>query len=538
MPQPTLISSPQALSCLRRGFDELATLLALTLGPTQGVVLNDRGNKSPETLTDAGTIARRVLELPARGANAGAMALRHMVWLVRERYGDGAATAAVLSQAMVREAAKLIAAGANPMLMRQGIERGINAASRALEAQAQPAASQEMLTGMATGMTGDPDLGAVLGEMFDVLGEHAALIIEEFVAPYLEREYLDGGRWPARTASRLLMPHEGAELILQNPRVLVVDQKLETLAQVQSALEAIATAPDKTPLLIIAREISGEALGTLTLNHTQGKLIIGAVTLTSFGFLSDDLSDIALLTGAPVVTELVGRPPERVGLADFGRARRAMLGREGLTLVGGAGDQREIRQRITDLRSQLSRLSRTDNAWERLRLRAARLAGGVGILKIGAYTHTERALKQEQAKKAIRTLELVLAEGVAPGGGVAYLACVPAVLAMRSDCASEDELYGVEVVAKALEAPFSQIICNHGLIHPAVAVHEVGRLGAGYGFDVLSGRYVPMVEAGVLDCVSVLRGALEAAASAAVMIITTDVLVLTSPQRQQRQINP
>jgi chaperonin GroEL len=439
---------------------------------------------------------------------------------------------------MVREAIKLITAGANPMLMRQGIERGVAAAGRALEAQAEPAVDQKVLSAMATGITGDPDLGAVLGEMFDVLGEHAALIIEEFVAPYLEREYLDGGRWPARTASRLLMPNEGAELTLQNPRVLVVDQKIETLAQVQPALEAAATAPDKRPLLIVAREISGEALGTLTLNHSYGKLSIGAVTLTNYGFLSDDLSDVGLLTGAPVIAEMVGRPPERVSLADFGQARRAMLGREGLTLVGGAGDQGQIRQRISQLRMQLAGLGRTDNAWERLRLRAARLAGGVGILKIGAYTHSERALRQEQARKAIRTLELALAEGVAPGGGAAYLACRPAVLAACSACASEDELHGVRLVAKALEAPFSQIIRNHGLIDPAVALHEVSRLGAGYGFEALSERYVPMAEAGVLDCVSVLRGALEAAASAAVMVITTDVVVLTSPRRRPHQMNP
>lgn len=538
MSQPALISSPQALSCLRQGFDELASLLAVTLGPTQGVVLNDQGNKSPEMLTDSGTIARRVLELPARGADAGAMTLRHMVWRVREQYGDGAATAAVLSQAMVQEAARLIAAGANPMMMRRGLERGVAAASQALQAQAQPATGQEMLSRLAAGITGDPDLGAVLGEMFDLLGEHAALTIEEFVAPYLEREYLDGGRWPARTASRLLMPHEGPDLTLQNPRILVVDQKLESLAQVQPALELIAAAPDKTPLLIVARELNGEALGALTLNNGQGKLTIGAATLTNFGFLSDDLSDIALLTGAPVISELLGQPPERVTLASFGRARRAMLSREGLTLVGGAGEPREIRQRIAQLRSQLPRLSRTDTAWEGLRLRAARLAGGVGILKIGAYTHTERAWKQEQAKKAIRTLELALAEGVAPGGGVAYLACIPAVLATSSECASQDEGYGVAVVAKALEAPFKQIICNHGLIHPLVALHEVERLGPGYGFDVLTGQYVQMMTAGVQDCVGVIRGALEAAASAATMIITTEVLVLTPSRRRQRQMNP
>jgi chaperonin GroEL len=538
MTTPSLISAPQTFACLRQGFDQLAALLALTLGPTQGIVLNDRDRRSPEMLADSATIARRVIELPQRGADAGAMTLRHMVWRLHERYGDGAATAAVLAQAMLQEASKSLAAGANPMLLRHGIERGVAAAGQSLAAQAEPAAGQETLARLATGITGDPQLGLILGEMFDVLGEYAAITVEEFVAPYLEREYLDGGRWPARPSSRLLMPGENSELLLQQPYVWVVDQKLDTLAQVQPALEAALQAPDKAPLFIIAREVTGEALGTLTLNHGRGKLVIGAATLTNFGHLGEDLDDVALLTGATLLSEVTGRPAERTGLADFGRARQVTLSRERLTLVGGAGDRQAIRKQITELRQRLAQVDRADNEWDRLRLRAARLAGGIGVLKIGAHTKMERELKQEQAKKAIRTLEFALAEGVVTGGGVAYLAAVPAVLAIHQDCANEDEARGVAIVAAALAAPFKQIVYNHGLVHPAVALHEVSRLGPGYGFDALTGTYTPMASAGVLDCLSVTRGALEAAASAAAMLITTDVLVFTPSRHQQRQMAP
>jgi chaperonin GroEL len=183
MTAPTLISAPQTFPCLRQGFDQLAALLALTLGPTQGIVLNDRDRRSPEMLADSATIARRVIALPARGADAGAMTLRHMVWRLHERYGDGAATAAVLAQAMLQEASKSLAAGANPMLLRHGIERGVAAAGQSLVAQAEPAAGQETLSRLAAGITGDPQLGSILGEMFDVLGEYAAITVEEFVAP-------------------------------------------------------------------------------------------------------------------------------------------------------------------------------------------------------------------------------------------------------------------------------------------------------------------------------------------------------------------
>ena len=536
MARSSLIRSPEALTYMSQGFDKLASLLALTLGPGQGSILSGSMHAAPEVLQDAATIARRIVALPNRGEDAGAMLLRNMVWGVRERYGDGAATASVLAQAIVHEASTQIAAGANPMAMRRGIERGVAAVSHALAEQVVPARGQALLARLAASVTGDPELGAVLGEMFDLLGTDAALLVEEFAAPYLDHEYLDGGRWRARTAARDLMP-EGRELTLEHPLVLVIDQKLEHIVQVQAALELAALAPGRPPLLLVAREITGEALRALTINHARGVLTIGAAIVTTGPALADDLGDIAALTGAQVLTDVLGRPPQRVQPHCFGRARRTILNREYLTLLGGDG-RAAMQARVAGLRGELTHINRDHANWKRLKMRVARLSQGVGILKIGASTPRERTHKKEQAEKALRVLEAALDEGLVPGGGVAFLNCRCAVQAVRQACADSDEAAGVTAVAAALDAPLRQIVCNHGVVHPPFAVAEALRLGAGYGFDTRTGMYVDMVEAGVFDSLRVARGAIEAAASAAVMAITTGVIVLASEKRRELKLQP
>jgi chaperonin GroEL len=449
------------------------------------------------------------------------------------------ATASVLAQALLRGATRLVAAGADPMRLRPGIERGVAAAAEALAAQAVPAAGQDMLSRLATGVTGDPELGALLGEMFDILGVGAALLVEEFAAPHLDREYLDGGRWRARPAARALMPEGTAELTLDQPLVLVIDQKIDHLGQVQAALELAVRTPGRPALLLVARGIGGEALSTLTLNHARGALTIGAaIVTTSDPALSQDLDDIALMTGGQVLADLLGRPPQAVRPAYFGRARRATLSHEHLTIVGGSGDSQAIQQRVAELRGRVARLEYTHHDWERLRMRAARLAGGVGIIKVGAYTTRARDIKKELVKKALCVLAAALEEGLVPGGGVAYLNCRPAVLAARARCADADEAAGVGLVAAALDAPFAQIVSNHGGVYPPLARAEIERLGPGFGFDTLCGRYVSMADIGVLDSLSVTRGALRLAASTAVMASTTELVVLRPRQRRAPRMRP
>ncbi len=538
MTHRSLIPSPEALTRVSRGFDQLARLMALTLGPTQGVVLSQNG-RSPEVLVDSGTIARRVTDMPVRGEDAGAMTLRHLVWTVRERYGDGAATSAVLARAMVREACKRIAGGADPMVMRRGIEQAVATTLEALAAQALPSLGQAELGRLATGVTGDAELGSVLGEMFDILGANAALQVDEFAAPYLEREYLDGGRWRGRPASRAMMPAGESQLVLHNPLVCVIDQKVEKIADVRAILELAAQHPEHPPLLIIASDIGGEALNVLSINHNRGSLNIGAVVLTGGASnVREDLADVALLSGAELMANVRGRSPANMQAAFFGHARRAVVTREYFTLIGGSGDQATIHQRIGELRAQVARIKRTDERWKQIRQRIAKLSGGIGILKVGAHTPRERDMKKELANKALQVLEAAVEEGVAAGGGVAYLGCISAVREAQAKTANEDEAQGMAIVAASLTAPFTQIVQNHGVVHPPTALAEVQRRGAGYGFDATTGQYADMREIGVLDSVRVLKGALTAAASAAVMVLTTDLVVLSSPRRQHLRVKP
>ncbi|MEP7293294.1 MAG: TCP-1/cpn60 chaperonin family protein, partial [Chloroflexota bacterium] len=352
-------------------------------------------------------------------------------------------------------------------------------------------------------------------------------MVEEYAAPQLDREYIDGGRWRCRPASRLLMPPGGGALVLDNPLIAIIDEKIESFNRIRSVLEIALRSPEKAPLLLVCKEISGEALKGLSANYQQGVLSLAvAVSTATATRISDDLDDMALLTGAVLLSDVTGRPPERVKPEFFGHARRITLDRDSLTIVGGKGDAPALQKRIGELQQRIAKLDKPDEDWEALRLRTARLAGSTAILKVGAYTPQERDARKEVAQKAVRMLELAMASGVLPGGGAAYLDCLPAVLACRERCADEDERWGVEVVAEALKAPFLQIVKNHGGMHPPVALEQAQQAGRGQGFDSRSGQIAPMIEAGIVDSLPVLRAALAAAVSAAGTAITTDVIVL------------
>ncbi|HVU68710.1 MAG TPA: TCP-1/cpn60 chaperonin family protein [Ktedonobacteraceae bacterium] len=525
--QPSLIARPRALALLARGVDTLATPLAQTLGPRKGFVLNERSRTECEILEDSSTIARRVIRLEGRGNNLGAMMLREMALELHERFGDGVATAAVMVRAMVREASRLVAAGANPVQMVHGIRLAVETASAALAAQARPVVDQEELAALALGVTGDAEMSEILGQIFEVMGESTTVITKEMPRPGLDHEYIRGGKWDGYIPARQLLPEGHSGLILHHPQIILADEDLTTVEQVQPVLELALAAEEKSPLLLLARSISSAALSMLSANHVRGVLTIGMLVLSSGATLvHDDLQDIAALTGGQVFSPLTGSLLRHVRPDSFGHAQQAVLTENGVTIAGGSGSPQAVQQRVTRIRAELKQVSRGKNSeWEYLHLRLARLSGGIGVLKLGASTEQEREIKKEQVGKALRVLEAAYEGGLVPGGGAALLACLPALDEARAACRQEDEISGVALVEAALTAPFLQIVRNHGELHPPLALDRVLRLGTGYGFDALRGDYALMEERRILDCLRIVQGVLEAASSVAAMLITTDTIV-------------
>ena len=531
----------EALRELRAGFDILAQLLAVTLGPAQGVVLSEIGRGSAESLVDSATIARRITSLPSRRRSAGAELVREMVRRVGGGYGDGGATAAVLSRGILRHATRVVAAGANPVLVRHGIQQGVAAACDALKAQAAPLAgtgtaggagleTTDLLASLATAVTGDEELGAVVGEMLDVLGVDGAVQVEEHEATGLAHDYLDGARWRGRPADFGILPGPTTELTLVEPVVVVADVQLQTVEQVRPMLEAALALPDRPPLLVVAREVTDGAKAMFSFNDLRGTLVSAPVVITtSKTHLSDDLGDLALLTGAQVLAPDLGRAPESFRPAYFGRARRVLVQRGYLTVTGGHGDAAEIADRAARLRTRaweldLSTRAEDRSTRERLWLRQARLSGRVGALRVGALTEQQIEARKSDARKAVRLLTTALRDGVVPGGGVAYVDCIPAVAAGREGCATADEAYGLDAVCTGLEQPFLQIVHNAGRLEPRVALSKARELGPGHGIDVRTQSYVDMRGAGICDVAGVLSVALEAAGETAALLVSAEVV--------------
>ncbi len=523
MPKPRVLEAEQAREGLRRGMDLIADVVGVTLGPLGGLVVNEVfGRSEPELLTDGATIARRIIELPDRGENVGAMLLRHMVWHMRQEMGDGSVTTAVLAQAILREAHRCIVAGANLMMIRRGMERALQAAVQALREMAVPIEGEEQIAALATGVTGDPEMGRVLGEIFDILGPEGALVVEEYASTYLEREYLEGARWRGQYDSPYFITDAARRLcVLENPRILITDARISDLADIQPIMEQMIQAK-AGPLAIIAWGVSGVALSTLVTNHQRN--VLKAVSV-KFGLVGEHrlraLEDMAIMTGARFITEQMGMRVADATLDDLGRARRIEVGAKEFTIIGPQGDPEAVRQRMAQIKVELQQATDQEER-DKLRERLNWISGGIGILKIGAPSAKEREIKKERAREAARLIAAAMEEGVVPGGAVAYLHAIPAV---RAVSAEGDEAFGVEILARALRAPLERLLRNAGL-YPPVVIDEILRHGPRFGYDVISGEIVDMMEAGIMDAVKVLRTALETAVSGAVMAFTTEAVVL------------
>lgn len=510
------------MQMVARGVVSFGGVIARTYGPVAGRILVSRGRGVPEVLDDSGVLARRIVGLDERREHAGAMAVREMCLAMRERYGDGAACAAVLATALVKSATRRAAAGGNPMAIRDGIERGVAAACAALDSAAQPVGGADDLARLATGVVHDRELAAMLGELYDILGPDAGLIIEETTVPGVDRFYVDGARWRARPAYSEAFADGATELTLRNPLVVVADATLSHPADVVAMLDAAAT--ERRPLLLIARGVEADA--RVCLQRNRHRVVVTAMCLASgASALDSDLEDVALMTGATLLADARGTSPRSFRPLHAGSATQVLAHKRRLVVHGWPADRQDVERRADEVRASLSGATRGSDRWRKLRLRLARLCGAMGGIVVGGHTETERKHQIEHVRKAQRVLEQALSVGVVAGGGVALLECARGVDEARGRCTTVDEAWGVDAVLEALPAPFMQIVANsavrHDRPHPDVALHRVRELGSGWGFDARDGSYVQMAKACVLDCAGVLQGALQAAGSLAGTVVTT-----------------
>ncbi len=534
MPKPDVVLGEKGRVGMLRGFESMARLLALTLGPVGGNIVNARDmTTNPEILTDGATIVRRIIQLPDRVEDVGAMMMRHLVWHMREEVGDGSATAAVLALAVAREMQRMIAAGANAMMLKRGIEKATEVALKALDEMAIPLEGEERIAAVATAAIGDAEIGRLLGEIYDVLGPVASVVIEPYVSTTHDRVYHQGARFRGSYVSPYLITDQTRRVaVLEQPYVLVGDLNFETAESMQHALEVVYRAGGKS-VFIICRIVSDKAIGVMVANNERGIIRSCATNLKPIGDLRrGTIENIALLTGGRPLSDRTGHSPEAITIEDFGRADRVISTAEYFMIIGGHGDKAAMNERVKKLR-QRARETHDKEERETLRELITHFSAGVAELRIGALTSQERNALRELAEQAMKTVVAGMESGIVPGGGAAYLACIPAVEATPVE--DEDEAIGVRILARALEEPMRCIAQNSGA-YPPVVIADARRAGPGYGFDVRTQQIVDMIAAGIADPAMVVKRALQQAVSGALMLLTTDALVLH--RKPQESMSP
>lgn len=537
---PAVLPSPQTRPALKAGFDQMARLLAATFGPTQGVIWHSQALKpTPELLTDAAVIARRVTALPNRAEDVGAMLLRSLAWRVQQRVGDGCATTALLAQAILEQGYRLVAAGANPARVQIGIQKGTRRALDVLRAMSRPVDGQNDLNAIAFTAINEPDLSLALGEMFHRLGNQAYIAIEEYMAAYLEKEYINGGLWKAKSIS----PHLISDPLTRKSaaadcNVVLFNGNLTQAEEVLPLIRLLSQRERKN-LLLAAQKIEGQAASVLVASCVQNRERLGLqfvlVNLERAGEKAlFDLQDLACLTGAKLFDPQAGETLQSIQPADLGFAHYAEVIDDRLMVSSpSAPDQGDApnpaQAQIAALQAYLDHLPFDDKGREEVQMRIGRLAGRMGILKIGAGTHNEREALRQKAEKGLRAVRAAQQSGLLPGGGTAYLHCVAPLETL--ECADEEEQMGVRAVSRALRRPFEQLLLNAGVEHPARLAHEITQSPPGLVFDVEEKELCPAAEIGLFDPTDVLTIALETASSGAQMALSTEVIILKKNPR-------
>ena len=529
-----LVFSEDARRRLQQGIDVVADAVGTTLGPKGRNVAIDRKYGSPTITHDGVTVAKEI-ELEDPFANMGAQLLKEAATKTNDIAGDGTTTSTVLAHAIVTEGLKNLAAGANPMRLKLGISRGVETVVAALRKMAQKIETKEEIASVATNSAADPEIGKLIADVMDKVGKDGVITVEESKSLQFETEYVEGMQFDRGYMSAyFITDSEHMEAVIPEPYILIYDKKISAAQDIVPVLEKLVQI-GKRDLVIIAEDIDGEALATLVLNKLRGMLNVLAVKAPGFGDRRKAMmQDIATLTGGQLISEETGRKLETTTLQDLGKAEKVVSDKDNTTIVGGKGEAAQIKGRIEQIRVEIDK-STSDYDKEKLQERLAKLSGGVAIIRVGAATETELKEKKHRVEDALSATRAAIEEGIVPGGEIVFINAVASLDKVKMD--GEDETIGVAIVRKALEAPIRRLAENAGQ-DGAVIIENVRRRAKeqgnkNLGYNVITEEYVDMLQAGVIDPLKVVRGALENAASIAAMILTTECLVTDVPEKEK-----
>jgi chaperonin GroEL len=531
MPKPKVVGQPTSSQHFKLGINAIADLLAPTLGPIGGIVANQRDfQRKPELLDDSATAVRRILDMGDKRMDVGAMLMRSMIWRVVQRAGDGGATAAMLARALYNEALRVIAGGANAMQVAKGVQAGTQAAVQALKAMAEPVHNENDLAAVALTVVREPDLAAVLGEMSYLLGPDAHVTIEKYVASYLQQFYHPGASYKAQIASMYLYTDQTLKkAVLSNGAIVLIDGKLESVDHAANLLQAAVQAGVKN-LTIVAGHFSDPVIGLMVANSRKDQdkddkkplVITGAKPKDVGDVRRAAFDDLALLTGATVFGRAWSKSLADFKEQDLGRTMRSEVTTDWMHVIPEKQFTAEVQEKIAELRNQLDRMTLDDEDREKVVKRLAALSGGSGVLKIGTESKMDREVLAQNAERAFKVLTSAQLTGVVPGAGAALFHCGPAVRALEMD---GDARFGVEIVARALEAPLRQILDNARVASSSVLMEKIREAGPRATYDVLSDTVGDAYETGVLDVAGVLSTVMQTSFSSAMMALTTDTII-------------
>ena len=517
----------EARKALEAGVNSLADTVKITLGPKGRNVVLDKKYGAPLITNDGVTIAKEI-ELDDPFENMGAQLVKEVSTKTNDVAGDGTTTATLLAQAMIHEGLKNLAAGANPIVVKKGMAKAVEAAVAEVKKQAKTVDGSKDIARVGAVSSGDEEIGKLIADAMEKVSADGVITIEESKTADTYSEVVEGMQFDRGYITPYMATDmEKMEANLDDPYILITDKKISVIADILPILEQIVQSGKK--LLIIAEDVEGEALSTLIVNRLRGTLNVVCVKAPGFGDRRKEmLQDIAILTGGTVISEEVGLELKSATMDMLGRARQVKVTKENTTIVDGAGDSQTIKDRVGQIRTQISTTT-SDYDKEKLQERLAKLAGGVAVIKVGAATETEMKEKKLRIEDALNATKAAVEEGIVAGGGTIFVNVIPAVTALLADVEG-DEKTGVQIVAKALEEPIRQIAANAGL-DGSVILEKVRTSGKnGYGFDAYKEEYCDMIASGIVDPAKVTRSALENAASVSGMVLTTESLVADKPQ--------